>query len=518
MIPKIKKLFLDKNNKIIPGRINKSFLDKQNLLNFINSSFDNSYTLSEKIYCLINDLKNRPKCKICGKELKFNHGYSTFCSRACSNKDPNILEKIKKGVSISLKRAYRLNGNLIKEKRKQTLYSNFNEYVTTPFQLSKVKDKIKKVLLKKYGVENIFYLEKYRSNGKKISQDRSIISNKLKGYDVVYLDKNKILVKNLCDKHGDVEIDCITFYNRAYRNRKGKRCIICNPISSFSSLELEFEEILINLNIKNYIKNTKKPLGGLELDFYFPDKNLAIELNGIYWHSELHKDKNYHKNKTELCENKGIRLIHLWEDDIYEKRNIIISFIKNIFEKTERKIYARNCQIKNIDSKTYRSFLNNNHIQGSINSSVKYGLFYKDEIVSIMGFGKLRSSLGSKNKNNEYELHRFCSLLNTNVIGAASKILKLFENEYKPSLVISYAKRDYSVGNLYKKLGFELVKITDPGYYWIIDDKRKHRYNYRKDKISNETNKNLSTIEIMHSMGCVRCFDSGNLKFCKKFC
>jgi len=111
-------------------------------------------------------------------------------------------------------------------------------------------------------------------------------------------------------------------------------------------------------------------------------------------------------------------------------------------------------------------------------------------------------------------LQRYCSLKNTNIIGGASKLFSHFiKNNNNFEKIISYAKRDYSSGNLYKILGFKLNKICDPGFYWLIDGIRKHRYNYRKDRIVNEENKNLTAVEIMHNLGYIRCFDSGNYKF-----
>jgi very-short-patch-repair endonuclease len=514
MKDKVKSILVGPNNNIIPQRSNKEFLKKHNLYNYINDSYDDSYSLSEKIYCIVNNLDKRKQCKHCGKELIFNHGYSTFCSRKCSNNYPEVLEKNKKNVSKSLKIAYSERGDQIKEKRKKTLYEKYNEESSSPFGISCIQDKIKNTIKERYGVDNVFYLDKFRSNGKEISQKRSIEFNKLNGYDIEYLNKGEILVKSLCKIHGDVKIDTSTFYNRTYKERTGIVCPICNPKNSFSSLETEFEKILIDLNI-NYIKNSKKLIYPYELDFYVPDKNLAFELNGIYWHSELHKDKNYHYKKSNLCEEQGIQLIHIWEDDFYDNYELIKSICESKLGLNHNKIYARKCSIEEISSYEYRKFLNENHIQKSINSSIRYGLFYNKELVSVLGLGKLRIPLGSKNKTNTYELHRFCSKKYYTVVGGASKLLSHFEKNYKWEEIITYAKRDYSNGNLYYNLDFHFIKNTGPGYYWLVDNKRKHRYNYRKDKIANKHNKHLTAVEIMHNKGYVRCYDSGNLKFNK---
>lgn len=515
MVEELKRHVLKGDGKFIPQRINEKYLKKHGLYDYVSNSFDTTYTLFEKIYCLVNNLDKRKTCKICGNEIKFNHGYANYCSRKCSNKDTDVKNKIRKSVSKSLKNAYKEKGDEIKEKRSKTLFKIYGEKTNSPFGVRSIQKEIKQTNIKKFGVENIFYLKKYRYGGRKISQERSIKKNKIRGYDVEYLDKNIIKVKNYCKIHGDVTMNVVDFYNRTFRDRKGIKCPICNPIKSFSSLELEIENILNEFKISNYIKNTKKVIPPYEIDFYFSEYNLAIECNGIYWHSELYKSKNYHKLKTDLCRGKDIQLLHIWEDDLYEKYDIIKSMLKNKFNLNYRKIYARKCELKIINSQLYKNFLIENHIQGKINSSIKYGLFYENEIVAVMGFGKLRRSLGSTHKENDFELHRFCTKKDYNIIGGASKLLNHFEKNNNYKNIFTYAKKDYSNGKLYEKLGFTFEKECNPGYYWIENGKRKHRFNFRKDKIVNENNKHLTEIEIMHQNGYLRCFDSGNLKYKK---
>jgi len=518
MINLVKDLFLTSDGKIIAGRVSENYIKKNDkLYTFINSSFDSSYSLSEKIYLLTHDLSKRPLCKTCSTELKFKNGYTNFCSRKCSNADPDVLVKNKTNVSVALKKVYEERGDEVKSRRNATLEQRFGQKVTSPFGLDVIKQNLQEHVLNKFGVTNIFYLKEFRADGKKVSQDRSVQFNKLCGYDVSYLNDSLISIKNLCHVHGDIEMKISDFYNRAHRDRSGIICPICNPISSFSSFELLFEEVLKELNITDYVKRNKSVLKNLELDFYFPNHNFAIELNGCYWHSEIYKDKKYHQIKSDRCNEIDIDLWHIWEDDFYEKRDIIKSMLKNKFGLISNFIYARNCVVREITSKEYKSFLDLNHIQSSINSSIKLGLFYENSLVSVMGFGQLRKSLGNKEKDDKkFELVRFCTILNTRVIGGASKLLSYFEKNFKWDEIISYAKRDHSKGNVYKQLGFIQDKICLPGYTWLVNGKRKHRFNFRKSVISNINNKHLTEIEIMHNQGYYRCFDSGNFKFIKK--
>ena len=296
-------------------------------------------------------------------------------------------------------------------------------------------------------------------------------------------------------------------------------CTICNPIDNHQSNKENqlFKFIRENYNNK-IIKSDRKILSGKELDIYLPDLNLAFEFNGLYWHNELNKENKYHLMKTNLCENKNIQLIHIWEDNWLYKQEIVKSMILNKLGKTKNKIMARKCEIKEIDNnKLIRQFLDENHLQGFVGSKIKIGLFYDNELVSIMTFGKKRIAMGNRiNNDGEYEMLRFCNKLNTQIIGGASKILSYFIKTYQPKSILSFADRRYSIGNLYKKLGFEYIGNSKPNYWYFKTNKLKkyHRFNFRKDILvkagydSNKTEK-----QIMSENNYYHIYDSGNLKF-----
>ena len=174
------------------------------------------------------------------------------------------------------------------------------------------------------------------------------------------------------------------------------------------------------------MQNDKHLIYPYELDIFSPKYNIAIEYDGLYWHNEKNVDMNYHLMKTELCENKGIQLIHIFEDEWTDKQDIVKSRLKSIFGVIDNRIYARKCEIKEVSHNESKLFLEKNHIQGNVNSKYRYGLYYNNELVSLMTFGNMRKSLGSKTKNECYELLRFCNKLNTSVIGGASKLFKHF--------------------------------------------------------------------------------------------
>ena len=229
-------------------------------------------------------------------------------------------------------------------------------------------------------------------------------------------------------------------------------------------------------------------------------------------------DNNYHLNKTKLCEQQGIHLIHIYDDDWNNKKNIIESRILNLLSKTPNKIYGRKCIIKEItDNKIVRYFLNKNHLQGFVGSQIKLGLYYNDELVSLMTFGSKRKFMKQSNNDRVYEMLRFCNKLNTSVIGGADKLFKYFINIYKPIEVVSYADRSWSQGHLYRKLGFNCISKTPPNYYYIVDKKKLHRFNYRKDKLIRDGyDENKTEHEIMLERKIYRIYDSGSLKFIYK--
>lgn len=291
---------------------------------------------------------------------------------------------------------------------------------------------------------------------------------------------------------------------------------------SFLSVEQELldfiKEILPNEEI---IENDREQIKPKEIDVYIPSKKIGFEMNGIEWHSEKYKeDKNYHLDKLKKCLDKGIRLIQIFDDEWNNKKVICKSRIKNILGITTTHIYARKCYIKEVESKLANKFLNENHIQGATQSQYKIGLFYNNELVSLMTFGEKRINLGNKKQDNKtFELIRFCNKLDTTIIGGASKLLKYFIDTYKPKEIISYADRRWSNGNLYEKLGFKCYGETVPNYFYIVNRQRKNRFNYRKNVLVEKYGcpQNMTEREFCKSKGWHRIYDCGCLCY-KKTC
>lgn len=325
-------------------------------------------------------------------------------------------------------------------------------------------------------------------------------------YDYSSVEFNNIRDKVVidCPIHGKFEQSPYIHYNHG--------CQKCGL--SYDNTETEIREFLTEYGIK-FIEKDRTTIKPLELDIYIPSHNLAIEFNGLFWHSELYKSINYHLNKTELCNDKGVRLIHIFEDEWLYKKEIVKSRILNLLGLTKHKIYGRTTQIKLVDNRSTYSFLEQNHLQGYVNSNISIGLYNKDELVSIMTFGKSRIALGGR--TDEYELIRFCNKLNTNVIGGADKLLKYFIQTYKVTDIISYADRRWSKGELYEKLGFNFSHHSNPNYWYIINGQRKHRFGFRKSiLIKDGYDKNKSEHEIMLDRKIYRIYDCGNMVYKKR--
>lgn len=258
---------------------------------------------------------------------------------------------------------------------------------------------------------------------------------------------------------------------------------------------------------------------GIELDIFIPDYNIAIEYNGLYWHSEIYgnRDKNYHIDKTNICEKNGIKLTHIFEDEWQNKQELLKTKFKYLFNKFDGKsIFARNCIIKEISSDEKSGFLNKNHIQGNDKSKIKLGAFYNNILVATSTFSDKRIILGSKKEKNVYELNRFAINAEYKVVGILPKLLKYFRTNYKPIKIITYADIRYSTDtNIYSKIGFEYIGKTKPSYYYMKKyKKRLHRYNFTKHRIVERGgDKNLTEWENMQQNGYDRIWDCGNYKY-----
>lgn len=389
--------------------------------------------------------------------------------------------------------------NEIKEKVKQTNIKKFG--VDNPFKSEVVKNKIKEINLIKWGVDNYTKTDEYKEKSKQTSLEKWGVEyytqtdeykerNKqisLERWGTDYHMKSELFrvgrYKISSDPHyikylsnGDSLLNCdqginhqFIINNRNYVSRIGKYplCTICYPISKYSSL--------LEIELLNYIKSIYDDeiihtyRDGLEIDILLPKLNLGFEFNGLYWHSDNYVDKNYHINKTNYFKDKKIRIIHIWEDDWVNKKDIIKSRILNLIGGTENRLYARECEIKEVLKDDYKNFLTDNHTKGYIKSKIKIGLYHNNELVSLMAFDEYD---GKKMELGGWNLNVFCNKINTIVVGGASKLFNYFTTNNSPKRIVSYVDLDWSLGVFLHKLNFTLIKQCKPNYTFNVNHKR----------------------------------------------
>lgn len=425
-------------------------------------------------------------CPVCNKDFTPNSVILKRCIK--SNKQPCCSR------ACGIKYSYILNGENVKQQRKNTMVSRYG--VEHAAQSKDIQNKTKSTNLKNLGVE-------YPTQSKIVIEKRKI--NTLNAYGVEHtLQRNDVINKRLntvfnkcCEDNPNfkilrsresfIEYIISNFTNRKpliieiaalskinystinlYVNKLQVRDYICDHVnSSLCEKEiLDYIKSILPLGT-DIIENTKTVISPYELDIYIPSKNIAFEYNGNYWHSEINKNKEYHQIKSILCEKKHIRLIHIFEHEWVEKKSLIKSLINESLNIDTNKIYARKCEIKEIDNKTYSDFCIKNHLQGYAPAKIKLGLFYQNELVQLMSFSTPRYKQGVKY---EWEIIRGCPGSLSRVIGGVGKLFKHFVRHYKPKSVMSYCDFAKFNGISYEKIGMKYEKLTVPGFKWYIPE------------------------------------------------
>ncbi len=326
-------------------------------------------------------------------------------------------------------------------------------------------------------------------------------------------------ILDVCEKTGYSPSYCLKHFPHTLDNHKAIFDIdnindkkAGKPHSSFE--EKELVDFLSTIYSGEIIENDRKILGK-ELDIYIPGKNIAIEYNGLFWHSTFYnKDKNYHKNKTDLCEQKGIRLIHIFSDEWRDKKDICKSIIASALGIYKERIFARLCVIKEVDKKEAKQFFEKNHIHGSAQMFRAIGLYYRDELVMCCSFRKMFVS--NKKYEKCIELSRMASKLNTQVIGGFSRLMMHSGYRY----VESFIDRGKFDGSGYESTLWHRMKNT-PIDYWYTDGKTRFgRQSFMKRSCLKKwpsSDPNKSEEMLCAENGLYRIYGSGNCKMYWEF-
>lgn len=508
-------------------------------------------------------------CKICKTPTKFlglSKGYKECCCSACTMelhygvRNSFQLESTKKSIKKTMLTRYgaenAMQSKEIQNKAKQT---NLEKYgAENVFASEYGKEKIKQTNLDKYGVENSMQAEEVKNKSRDTFEkkyggvgwaSKSIKEKAEKTNVEKYGCANPLGNRKVIEKVKDIrdqriqkilkDYDCSILsrlgikYTREVLEQSGVQPISLSKNYGFtfvknsdipllkeidnqfrdkekiynSRYEREIHEWLQSIYDEEIQVNTRKVITPLELDFYIPEKKLALEFNGDYWHSSAAGiDSNYHLNKTLACTENGIRLIHIFEYEWRLKQDIIKSIISSALGIYDNRIYARNCEIREVNAKEARLFLEENHLQSFVPSTYRIGLYYKDNLVQLLCFGQNRF------KKNEIELLRMCTKQNYQVICGFSKLLK-----HQPyDNFVSYVDLSKYTGKGYFDNGFELISKSKPSYKYIYGDTILNRIAAQKYKLpellGDKFDPDKTESQNMMDNDYWQVFDCGNLK------
>jgi hypothetical protein len=392
-----------------------------------------------------------------------------------------------------------LESEVIQAKIAQTNQTKLG--VRKPFQNAEIRDKIQQ------------QWQQSNSNGQKtyVKTKQDGYKYRLKYAEGNFSDPDKILQ----------DPEKLTQHLRNYSRSELAQLLNCSlglidaRVNEFDLTEFQNVNSYYEILIANYLDqmqvqyevNTRKVIAPLELDFFVPSHNLAIEFCGLRWHGEMAgRGKDYHANKLAACTKLGIRLIQIFQDEWDSNSRIVKDILKGLLSKPENKLYARQCTVKEIDSVQSNDFLKQNHLQGMGNGSkIHLGLFFQEQLVSVMTFSTAKT---------QWELKRYAVKCGYSIVGGASKLFTFFTRKYQPAEVFSYCDLRYFIGNVYRALNFDYVYTTKPGYSYCKGIKRFNRLQFTKQRlIQKGHDANLTEWQIMQNLGYDKIWDCGHSKW-----
>lgn len=433
-------------------------------------------------------------CLSCGKEFKTYYSKKKYCgSDMCEKERVRI-----KNYNFNLRR------DKYTENIRKTEYYNKTKSIRLLQKALKYRELT--------GTEKIYARRAYKRSYSFVKEYISKYGYKLLTTKSEYKNTHS-KIKLLCPEGHEWET---TFHGfRDIGDNQGNRCLYCYLDNNYTSQPEQKVLDYFNNNYPtlNVIHNDRSQISPLELDLYFPDHGVGIEVCGLYWHSEVSggKSKQYHYDKMVRCYECGIRLITVFEDEIRDKFDIVISRILSALNIIPRRIYARKCDLKEISVGESNLFFKENHIQGESVAKKSWGLFYEDKLVAAASVG----ATGRKHAGNEttIELKRFCSKLSVSVVGGFSKLFKEIvsycrSNNFKT--IKSYCDMRY--GNIskpvYESAGFKLDRFTKYTPHYIKKGQRYRNISLRKTVAERSTG--FTEWELRRSQGYDRIWDCGH--------
>lgn len=399
---------------------------------------------------------------------------------------PDIREAAKETMLERYGVMHQMKSDEIKTRMQATMIDRYG--AKNSLQTPIIKEKMIATMIDKYGVENFSQIHlPIESVQALIDKDRLkalLEANTLSDIaELLFVDRST--VKYYAIKHG-----------------------LMLPLER-SQAENEIVEFLDRHSLA-YIRNDRKLIQPFELDFYLRDYNIAIEFNGLYWHSEKFKEKNYHSNKTNACMSLGIQLIHIFEDEWKNSKEVIKKKILHLCGKTNKAVIGgRKLNIKEVDKHQVSEFINNNHVQKMSPGASHYiAVNHNDKLVAAVLLKKISDGV--------VDMTRFCTDQQATYPGLMSKIVAFIKKNYNYDKLVTFADLRYSTGDVYVKSGFTEVSRIGPDYSYVRGINRYHKFNFRKNKISTMfgiTSENKTEAMMAEEAGLLRIYDSGKIKY-----
>ena len=315
-------------------------------------------------------------------------------------------------------------------------------------------------------------------------------------------------VKIACHKHG-------IFEQTPANHNGGNGCPKCS--TKISKPETALFDFVISI-APDARRSDRTVISPQELDIVVPGAMVAIEFNGLYYHSDRNEGRkdSYHHDKMIAAKKTGYRLIQVWEDDWRDNRSVVEKTLKHILGVTDKKTFARKCEIVILSLRDVAQFFTSNHLQGCSRQGLAYALQSEGITVAAMIFHPVVSVRGASSDYRKWELGRFATA--HSVVGGASRLFQAFVNDHQEcEEVISYSDNDWFDGGMYEKLGFKHVANVSPDYKVVDAGRRRHKTGYKlatlEKRFGEKFNQLLSERENCRNNGLFRVYNSGLKKW-----
>lgn len=466
-------------------------------LEWLDELYKQAITVQEKLYLYIAKHSEPPTCPNCStipKFLGYTRGYRECCSSSCARSYANKLN----GPAIRAKAAktlmanygvdsqFKLESSLAAHKIAMSLHkgkplspehnakikaSLQTTYgVANPSQIPAVRVKVAEMMNKRYGG---YFLG---VNGPRLKKQAwwNKTLEKLETEHKLELLEEFISTKKFIQARCKI---CNTKFSLNISNGSISQCPKCYFLpANRSNKEKQLSEFIESLGFMTLTNvKSKELIWPLSLDIYLPSEKTAIEFNGDYWHDSARVGADYHLNKLQACDAKGIKLIQIFEHEYDNKQQVIEARLKSILGLYANKLYARKCQLVFVDAVTAKIFLESNHVQGAVNSKTRLGLKYDGKLVMLLTVGVPRF-----NKTASLEILRICSARDTLVVGGASKLFSRLKQLFPGQAIISYHDRRWGNSKLYENLGLAKQAPSAPSYVYVKNGHKLSRYQAQK--------------------------------------